>query len=79
MDIAGRSAVVFPDMVEERISRERAAQLLGVGTRQLLRYAESGLLTKGYNPLTGRVCYYRTQVLQLKRHRERFVPQTLAG
>lgn len=80
VDIEGRSAVVFSDMAEERISRERAAQLLGIGTRQLLRYVDYGWLTKCSNPITGRVCYSRSQVLRLKRSRERFEPpETLAG
>lgn len=80
VDIEGRSAVVFSDMAEDLISRERAAELLGVGTRQLLRYVDYGWLTKGRNSITGRVCYSRSQVLRLKRNRERFEPpEALAG
>lgn len=66
-------------VAEELISRERAAKLLDVGVRQLLRYVDAGRLTRRTNPITGRVCYSRRQVMQLKRDKARFVPETLAG
>jgi len=57
---------------DERITREQAAQRLGVSTATIDRYLRTGLLTSRVkNRVTGRVTLSAAEVEQLQRERER--------
>jgi DNA-binding transcriptional MerR regulator len=62
-----------PMGADEYITKEEAAGLLCVTTRQILRYVDDGLLTKFANS-SGHVRYCRRQVEDFRRRRDQFVP-----
>lgn len=72
--IGGRRVVASRLMgADEYITKEQAAGLLCVTTRQILRYVDDGLLTKFANS-SGHVRYCRRQVEDFRRRRDQFVP-----
>lgn len=55
---------------DERLSREDAAQRLGVSLATLDRYLARELLSRHKNPVTGRVTLSAAEVDELRRTRE---------
>lgn len=69
MTTALQEAPAVPDA--PRITREEAAERLGVSLRTLDRYIERDLLGRERNPVTGRVTLDPEQVAELRAVRDR--------